>query len=128
MRTLIRDIEEFNRKFGLPVNSRELFAHASWLDYRMKFLLEELAETMQAVEDKDLHEVLDGLVDIMYVAVGTAVSLGLPIEEAWNRVHKANLEKVRVEAPEQSKRKSSFDLVKPPGWKRPVFDDLLGEP
>jgi predicted HAD superfamily Cof-like phosphohydrolase len=45
--------------------------------------------------------------------------MGLPFDELWKQVHAANMRKVRAEVPSDSKRGSTFDVVKPPGWVSP---------
>lgn len=72
-----------------------------------------------------LEGMLDGLVDLVYVALGTAQLHGFNFSEAWNRVHEANMTKVRVQRPNESKRNSIFDVVKPPGWVAPSHRDLV---
>jgi predicted HAD superfamily Cof-like phosphohydrolase len=87
----------------------------------------------------NLEEALDGLIDMDVVLLGTADLMGfgtqLPLgvtsrwrtiwSEAWERVHKANMSKERVAPGEKSKRGSDTDLIKPEGWKKPTFEDLL---
>lgn len=69
---------------------------------------------------------LDGVVDQVYVALGTAWLCCMPFGEAWRRVHVANMKKKRAERVEESTRKSLFDVVKPSGWTPPNLDDLVG--
>ena len=47
----------------------------------------------------------------------------LPWGALWAEVQRANMAKVRVEAPAGSKRKSRFDVVKPADW---VGPDIVG--
>jgi hypothetical protein len=35
------------------------------------------------------------------------------------------MKKVRVEVPEESKRFSTYDVVKPKGWQAPTLKDLV---
>lgn len=84
---------------------------------------------------RDLEKALDGLVDLAYVLAGTALLHGFGnkhelgktiIGEAWQRVHNANMRKIRATSAEESKRKSGFDVVKPEGWQPPKLHDLVG--
>lgn len=95
-----------------------------WLPFRVGFLFEEVLEYVDAARSADLAGQLDALVDLIYVALGTAHAQGLPIEEAWARVHAANLKKERGTR-ENSKRRSPFDVVKPAGWTAPDLSDLV---
>jgi len=67
---------------------------------------------------------LDALVDLAYVVLGTAFMHGFDFNEAWRRVHAANMQKVRATSPDVSKRNSSLDVVKPEGWTPPDLSDL----
>jgi predicted HAD superfamily Cof-like phosphohydrolase len=73
----------------------------------------------------ELVDQLDALVDLAYVVLGTAYLHGFRFNEAWRRVHAANMAKVRAERAEQSARGSTFDVVKPPGWKPADLSDLV---
>ena len=45
--------------------------------------------------------------------------MGFDFDEAWKRVHKANMKKVRMKT-----ERSPIDIVKPIGWKPPDLKDL----
>lgn len=60
---------------------------------RMHLILEECAETLNSMLCGDKTETLDGLTDLIYVAVGTAVQFGWDIDEAMKRVHHSNMTK-----------------------------------
>ncbi len=72
-----------------------------------------------------MEKALDGLVDLVYVALGTAWLMGLDFPEAWRRVHAANMQKVRAQRKEESARGTTFDVVKPAGWQPPNLSDLV---
>lgn len=124
----IRDIGNFHRKFGLGYEGGPRHLPHDLQMFRNKFLKEELEEYFRACESRDLPEQLDALVDLVYVALGTAYYHGFNFDEAWRRVHEANMKKVRVARPEDSKRGSGYDVVKPPGWQAPNLADLCKDP
>jgi predicted HAD superfamily Cof-like phosphohydrolase len=68
------------------------------------------------LDEKDLH--LDALVDICFVAMGTAYKHGWDFNEAWRRVVQANMNKVL--APE-----GKWKIQKPPFWLPPDHTDLV---
>lgn len=74
------------------------------------------------------HELtFDALLDLVYVAMGTAHFLGYPWQMGWRLVQRANMAKIRAKKDaSDSKRGSSFDVVKPPGWTPPNIERLLG--
>lgn len=122
---MIQDIHDFYTKFGF--NKREIGERPNqgFMAFRLKFLAEELHETAQAAKQDDLENVLDGLVDLVYVAMGHAWLLNLDFAKAWDRVHEANMLKVRAQHAGESKRGSSFDVVKPKGWLKPNIAALI---
>lgn len=141
----LRDIEEFHTKFDLFPNHPMGALDTNTMDFRMKFMLEELNEwykhqteaydeTTKPLLERDdanyvyhLEEALDGMVDLAYVLFGTVYlhGFGTVFAEAWRRVHEANMQKVRAELDSDSKRGSSLDVVKPAGWEKPVLTDLV---
>ena len=60
---------------------------------RAHLILEETAEILHALADKDELELLDGLCDLVYVTLGTAVAYRLPFEEGFDEVHRSNMTK-----------------------------------
>ena len=74
-----------------------------------------------------LSECLDGLVDVVYAALVTASLHGFDFDEAWDRVHRANMMKVRgpKKDADANGRGGTYDIVKPEGWERPNLDDLV---
>ena len=137
----VRDIEEFHYKFDLLYEGAPRSLPADLQRFRSKFLREELEEYTSAVVGlefelglkkidqatvrESLEDALDALVDLVYVALGTAHLHGFNFREAWRRVHEANMKKVRADSPEASKRGSAFDVVKPVGWLKPTHEDLV---
>ena len=96
------------------------------VNFRTSFLLEELAEYSQAITKKDTAGALDALVDIVYIALGTAWLFNLPFEKAWKEVQRANMEKIRAKDT-TGKRGTKFDVIKPKGWKPPNIDQIVEE-
>jgi predicted HAD superfamily Cof-like phosphohydrolase len=139
----IVDIEEFHKKFGHTYEGKPRALTGELADFRTKFMYEELDEYNVAMaslrglladprEAKDeaaitelLEHMLDALCDLVYVAIGTSYLHGFNFREAWRRVQHANMQKVRAERAEDSKRGTAFDVVKPPGWTAPSHTDLV---
>jgi predicted HAD superfamily Cof-like phosphohydrolase len=120
------DIKAFHEKFKLGYNGSPRELEQELGSFRIKFMQEELDEYREAYVRGDLEKQFDALIDLVYVALGTAYLQGLPFQQGWRRVHLANMAKVRAKKKEESKRGSEYDIVKPPGWTAPQFFDLLG--
>jgi predicted HAD superfamily Cof-like phosphohydrolase len=119
----LKDIKDFHEKFGLAYQGAPRHIPEDLAEFRFRFMREELEEYG---DTEDLEKKLDALVDLMYVLLGTAYLHGFNrFVEAWTRVHKANMQKVRAERVDQSTRQSIYDVVKPAGWTPPRLDDLV---
>lgn len=125
MNDLFKDIKEFHEKFGLEYNGYPKELNDSVMLYRMCFMLEELNEYIASVHKHDLEGAFDALIDLVYVALGTAYFHGFPFNEGWKLVHEANMKKIRTAHKGHSKRNSEFDIIKPEGWEAPDLSELI---
>lgn len=121
------DVHLFHRKFGLPHPKVPQLLTPDVLDFRVRFMMEELDEFQDAASLGDLATAADSLIDLVYVAMGTAVMMGLPWQALWDAVQYANIRKVRAAGDDDplSVRKNKLDVVKPPGWKPPDIEGVL---
>jgi len=124
------DVGRFHTKFGLPESSypgprsRELSDDV--VEFRIEFLREELKEFIEGCDENDPVKMADALIDIVYVAMGTAHLMGLPWQHLWDEVHRANMTKQRASSDgSDSKRSSPHDVVKPTGWRPPAIAAIL---
>lgn len=121
---MIKDVAEFNKKFDLPDGTVDLIglnanSMSEILQYRIAFLKEELDETIIAAKDHDKVKFIDGLLDLCYVAIGTAYFAGVSPEQlqrCWDIIHTTNMSKIRATSSGDSNRGSPWDLVKPEGF------------
>lgn len=125
MANLFDDVSAFNKKFGLEPTESPSFPDEEIWKLKNRHMQEELDEIRAACLVGDLEQYFDGIIDLVYVALGAAYLAGLPFDEGFKRVHEANMKKVRAITAEDSKRGSTYDIVKPAGWEAPVLDDLL---
>lgn len=94
-----------------------------FLEFRVKFLEEEMTELKDAGEAED---VVDALIDLCVVAIGTLDLFGVDANKAWDVVHAANMAKqVGVKASRPNPL-GLPDLIKPEGWKAPSHEDNHG--
>lgn len=119
------DVGTFHARFGLPTDPGPRDLPMEVIRFRSKFMQEELDEFNLAAIDGNHAGMFDALIDLVYVACGTAHFLGYPWQEGWDLVQAANMAKVRAASAEQSKRGSAFDVVKPEGWQAPDIEGLL---
>ena len=91
---------------------------------RMRMLRSEVNELADAVADRDLVAIADALADIVYVAVGTAVTYGLPFDAVFAEVHRSNMTKFLPDGPVID---GDGKIVKRPGYEPPRIAAMLGE-
>jgi predicted HAD superfamily Cof-like phosphohydrolase len=124
---ILKDIDNFHKKYGFEKNEKiDIPDNNELINFRTAFLMEELAEYTNAITKKDAAGALDALVDIVYIALGTAWLFNLPFEKAWNEVQKANMSKIRAKD-KTGKRGTKFDVVKPKDWKAPNIEKIIEE-
>jgi predicted HAD superfamily Cof-like phosphohydrolase len=133
------DVGDFHRKFGLTnfgdsggppaLLDQSKTDGVSVLDFRVNFMQEEIDEFVMAHLEGDLAKAADALVDLVYVALGTAHMMRVPFDECWDAVQEANMKKVRASGHDDplSVRKHKLDVVKPPGWTPPNIGEIIGE-
>lgn len=117
-----KDVLAFHEKFEVPLASQPSFLDAEAYNFRVRFLKEELDEFVDANYHNDMVKAFDSLIDLVYVAYGTAQMMGCTPEmwqEMWNAVQNANMSKVRATTAGESKRGTSLDVVKPANWQSP---------
>jgi predicted HAD superfamily Cof-like phosphohydrolase len=127
MTDILKDIDNFHKKYGFEKNEKvDISDNSELINFRTAFLMEELAEYTNAITKKDAAGALDALVDIVYIALGTAWLFNLPFEKAWNEVQKANMSKIRAKD-KTGKRGTKFDVIKPKDWKAPNIEKIIDE-
>ena len=126
----VQDISDMQDKFGVrewvldPANKKQL---GQFLAFRLDFLEEEFEETILAFANKDPEEIVDGLIDVCVIAIGTLLAFGVDADKAWDAVHKANMSKESGVKPERPNPLGLPDLLKPEGWENPSHSGNHGD-
>lgn len=120
------DIAEMHAKYGVNDKVREFDKEKleKFLDFRIAFLQEELDELKQNKGNPE--EVVDALVDLCVVAIGTLDAFDVNAYDAWDAVHEANMSK---EVGIKASRPNPLglpDLIKPEGWQAPSHEGNHG--
>ena len=128
---MIEYVTEFHKKFNLPTGETDVLSTSSEIQgYRSEFMQEELNEFVLALAEGNKVKAFDALLDLVYVAEGTALFMGID-QVQWNSgmraVHEANMAKERASKAEDSKRGSTLDVIKPAGWVGPetTLEEIL---
>lgn len=133
----VNDIATMHEKFGVNdvINNFDKQKLRAFLEFRRKFLQEELDEMKKAMDEYDggnidgataADDVVDALIDLCVVAIGTLNAYNVNAYEAWNRVHDKNMEKEVGIKESRPNPLGLPDLVKPAGWTAPTHKDNVG--
>lgn len=128
----VKDINDMHAKFGVhtwvkaKAAAGDVDALYEFLRFRIDFLKEELKETDEAFKALDAEEIVDGLIDLCVVAIGTLDAFGVDAHKAWNAVHNANMSKEPGVKPSRPNPLGLPDLIKPEGWTGPSHEDNHG--
>ena len=126
----VYDMYRMHEKYGVHewvsknINDKELMS--KFLEFRLKFLQEELDETRKAAVDGDPEEIVDGLIDLCVVAIGTLDAFNVDAHQAWKEVHKAKMSKEPGIKESRPNPLGLPDLIKPEGWEGPSHRDNHG--
>lgn len=111
--TFFDDVSDFLFKYDVPVSDKPALPSKELMTFGFKHLFEELNEIENCINAGDLVGVADGLGDLVYVALNFAARMGIPFNEVWDAIHKANMEgKRKVKDASESKRGYEHDVIK----------------
>ena len=119
------DIMIMHEKYGVfdKVQAFDKEKLNKFLEFRIKFLEEEMNE-LSTAETAD--DVVDALIDLCVVAIGTLDLFDVDARLAWDRVHEANMNK-QVGIKESRPNPLGLpDLIKPESWTAPSHKDNVG--
>ena len=129
---LIKDIHEMHAKYGVHKWIKGQLDKGDWslldkfMQFRIKFLYEELTELDNAYARGDKEEIVDGLIDLIVVALGTLDAYDVDSYEAWDQVLRANMAKKVGQKETRPNPLGMPDLIKPKGWKGPDHSNNIG--
>ena len=125
----VKDIHKMQDKYRVHkwVEGSDKDRLRAYLHFRVDFLREELDETEAALVSMDAEEIVDGLIDLCVVAIGTLDAFGVDANKAWDEVLKANMNKVVGIKDERPNPLGLPDLTKPSDWKAPSHEGNYGK-
>lgn len=126
---MLADIKKLNRYYKIYrfIKSATKFEKIQYLFFRADFINEELQELYQAIEEEQSDEIVDALIDIIVVALGTLDAFDIDIKTAWKRVHDANMQKTIGIKKSRPNPLGLPDLIKPADWEAPQHIDNVGK-
>lgn len=119
---MLEMVERFNREIiGLPIPETPTMITGQRLKHAQEHLLEEVNELATA---QTVHDQADAIIDLVYVALGRLIEMGIAPRAAFEEVHDANMRKQRGPTAKRPNSKG-HDAVKPPGWAPPDLTRIL---
>lgn len=127
MKSLIQDLSAFHQACDV----QEWFKNLSDMPeeiykLRLRLLEEEFNEFKKAHEEHDKVEMADALADLIYIAVGTANVMNIPLDKVWAEVQRSNMAKVDPKTGKVRKREDG-KVLKPEGWTPPQIEKVIAE-
>lgn len=122
---------EFQESYGLPSSrvpslpSNSDDEGRNLRDLRKRLLEEEYNEYLEGEENNDLVEIADALGDIMYIAYGTGITYGLPMDEIFNEIHRSNMSKLGADG--KPIRREDGKLLKGPNFSPPDIAGIIAK-
>lgn len=104
----------------LKLRQRLINEEVSELNAEIDSLILEL-ETQGHIAPQTKLKMFKELADVQYVVSGMAVSLGIPLEEVFRRVHESNMSKLVDGKP---LKRADGKFLKGPNYKKPDLSDL----
>ena len=125
----VKDIHDMQTKYKTRdwVENADKEKLKKFLEFRIDFLKEELMETTAAVTNNDSEEIVDGLIDLCVVAIGSLDAFGVDPYKAWDEVLKANMAKEVGVKPTRPNPLGVPDLIKPDNWEAPSHEGNHGK-
>lgn len=113
---------EFHTAFDLTRSEAPGLPSKDIRELRIKLLREEWEEYLEGEAADDIVEIADALADMVYIAYGTAVAYGIPLDKVFAEVHRSNMAKL-VDG--KVIRREDGKVLKPEGWKPPDIEGVL---
>ncbi|RYD61963.1 MAG: hypothetical protein EOP83_15795 [Verrucomicrobiaceae bacterium] len=122
-KTAFEKLWEFHTAFGQVRTTTPGLPSADVRKLRRNLLREEWNEYMDGEENHDLVEIADALIDIIYIALGTGVSYGLPMDELFEEVHRSNMSKLGEDG--KPVYREDGKVMKGPNYSRPDLASIV---
>lgn len=116
--TMFDDVREFHRKFNQPAPDRFTPLSPKQAQFRIDRIREECDELVHELTVDNPGLVVHECIDVIYVALGTVVEMGVDPAPFWEVIHRANMAKVPNPDPDGKP-------LKPEGWAKPNCEVIL---
>jgi predicted HAD superfamily Cof-like phosphohydrolase len=112
-------VREFHEAMDLPARTTPDLGTGDERALRVRLIMEETRELIEALFAGDIVAVADALADLDYVVQGTAVQFGIPQREVFAEVHRSNMTK------RGGVKDAGGKLMKPAWYERPNLEPII---
>lgn len=137
MSSLMLDVAAFHRATDTPIAEVPSIPSDERVKLRLDLISEEFFELLDSLgwaqygadfmPDPNGHRNIvataDALADLVYVIIGTALEFGIPLDEVWAEVQRANLAKIGADG--KVHKRADGKVLKPEGWMPPDIAGVL---
>jgi len=96
-------------KYGVLSRDEITLPDSSTLLFRSRLIIEEVSEFLNAATNQDMIEMIDALVDILYVTFGTADVMGVDLQPFFEEVQRSNMTKMGKDASGKIQKGMNYD-------------------
>jgi len=118
-------VKEFQIMAGSTLNDVPTLLDKKILNLRYDLKCEELSELKYAIETNDIVEIADALGDLLYLILGTSVSMGINLEQVFDEIHKSNMTKKSSDG--VLIKRADGKILKPDTYVKPDIERILKE-
>lgn len=122
MSDMYNDVLNFHKSFGLRVGEVPNLPSQEERELRKRLLQEEYEEYLDGEDNDNIVEIADAIADMIYIACGTAVAYGIPLDKIFDEVHRSNMAKL-VDG--KVLRRADGKVIKPEGWQAPDLKKII---
>ena len=123
MENALKQLREFHEVYNLNRVKTPQLPCPKERNLRKNLLEEEYKEYLSGEENNDIVEIADALADIIYIAVGTAVSYGIPLDKIFNEVHNSNMSKLDKDG--KPIYREDGKILKGPNYFKPNIKEII---
>lgn len=124
----VNDVEAFHRVTDTPVGVVPKWPSDERVALRVELIEEEVVkELLRALQERDMVGASNGIVDSIYVLIGAALEIGIPIVDEWAATQFSNMAKAVLQPDGSLKvvRRADGKILKPEGWTPPDTEGIL---
>ena len=116
-------VDAFHSAFGLLRAEQPQLPDEAARQLRINLLYEEYCEYLKGETEDDLVQIADALADMIYIACGTAVAYGIPLDKVFAEVHRSNMAKLGTNG--KPIYREDGKVMKPANWSPPNVSGII---